>query len=168
MCTVLLLFVWRAVGILITLLPLDFFLYLLKYHSKCTIGNIAQRCGQEANIARGKVKSYICLKTMHWHAIFPVVHECCTSSTLTGLLQHSTWSGYPVEIHIYTCTIVCGHLKGTTTVYKPMYTQRCLWSQGTSMYPRVHEHCWATVVSFSKLWTHNWQLAGTSQLYHGF
>ena len=26
------------------------------------------------------------------------------------------------------------------------------------MYPKVHERCWATLVSFSKLWTHNWQL----------
>ena len=50
-------------------------------------------------------------------------------------------------------------------------TKQCLWSQGVSIYPRVHESSMATVVSFPKLWTHNWQLVvryGTGQLYHGF
>jgi len=84
MCTLLLLFAWCAM--LITLLPIVFFLYQLKYHSKCAIGIIAW----------GSVK----FSKSHWYAIFPVVHECCISSTLTGLLQHSTWSGYPVVMSI--------------------------------------------------------------------
>jgi len=56
-------------------------------------------------------------------------------------------------------TIVRGHLKGAATVHKPHvhYTKWCLWSQGISIYPRVHESSMATVVFFSKLWTHNYQ-----------
>jgi len=52
------------------------------------------------------------------------------------------------------CTILRGRLKGTATVYKHVL-KRCLWSQGISMYPRLYESSMATVVSFSKLWTHN-------------
>jgi len=38
--------------------------YQLKYCSKCTMGSIAQGRSQEANIAQGEVKYYICLGIM--------------------------------------------------------------------------------------------------------
>ena len=70
-----------------------------------------------------------------------------------------------------TCTIVVSHLKGTAIVYKPHVLRRCLSSQGTSMYPRVHEGCWATVASSQNCETisgHYKSYCGTSHLYHGF
>ena len=69
------------------------------------------------------------------------------------------------------CTIVVSHLKGTAIVYKPHVLRRCLSSQGTSMYPRVHEGCWATVASSQNCETisgHYKSYYGTSHLYHGF
>jgi len=39
------------------------------------MGNIAQRCGQEANIARGEDECYIFVPRPHPCAIFPVVHK---------------------------------------------------------------------------------------------
>ena len=74
-------------------------------------------------------------------------------------------------INIHTCTIVVSHLKGTAIVYKPHVLRRCLSSQGTSMYPRVHEGCWATVASSQNCETISGQYKsyyGTSHLYHGF
>jgi len=38
--------------------------YWLKHCSECTMGHIAQGCGQEANIARGETECYICPETM--------------------------------------------------------------------------------------------------------
>jgi len=40
--------------------------------------NIAQGCGQEADIARGKTECYICLTHMQH---FSVVHKCKRYST---------------------------------------------------------------------------------------
>ncbi len=73
-------------------------------------------------------------------------------------------------IHKTTCTIVVSHLKGTAIVYKPHVLRRCLSSQGTSMYPRVHEGCWATVASQNceTISGHYKSYYGTSHLYHGF
>ena len=71
---------------------------------------------------------------------------------------------------ISTCTIVVSHLKGTAIVYKPHVLRRCLSSQGTSMYPRVHEGCWATVASSQNCETisgYYKSYYGTSHLYHG-
>ena len=76
-----------------------------------------------------------------------------------------------LEVSMYTCTIVVSHLKGTAIVYKPHVLRRCLSSQGTSMYPRVHEGCWATVASSQNCETisgHYKSYYGTSHLYHGF
>ena len=73
--------------------------------------------------------------------------------------------------HIDTCTIVVSHLKGTAIVYKPHVLRRCLSSQGTSMYPRVHEGCWATVASSQNCETisgYYKSYYGTGHLYHGF
>ena len=51
--------------------------------------------------------------------------------------------------HTHTPTVSsCWYLKGTATVYKSHVPRRCLSSQGTSMYPRVHEGCWATACGF--------------------
>ena len=50
-------------------------------------------------------------------------------------------------------------------------TRRCLSSQGTSMYPRVHGGCWATVASSQNCETisgYYKSYYGTSHLYHGF
>ena len=78
---------------------------------------------------------------------------------------------HSLQIDILTCTIVVSHLKGTALVYKPHVLRRCLSSQGTSMYPRVHEGCWATVASSQNCETisrHYKSYYGTSHLYHGF
>ena len=75
------------------------------------------------------------------------------------------------EEHRITCTIVVSHLKGTAIVYKPHVLRRCLSSQGTSMYPRVHEGCWATVASSQNCETisgHYKSYYGTSHQYRGF
>ena len=72
---------------------------------------------------------------------------------------------------VLACTIVVSHLKGTAIVYKPYVLRRCLSNQGTSMYPRVHEGCWATVASSQNCETisgHYKSYYGTSHLYHGF
>ena len=56
-------------------------------------------------------------------------------------------------------------------MYKPHVLRRCLSSQGTSMYPRVHEGCWATVASSHNCETisrHYKSYYGTSHLYNGF
>ena len=74
-------------------------------------------------------------------------------------------------MNMESCTIVVSHLKGTATVYKPHVPRRCLSSQGTSMYPRVHEGCWATVASSQNCETisgYYKSYYGTSHLYHGF
>jgi len=36
----------------------------LKYFRECTMRNVTQGCGREANIARGKAEYYICLETI--------------------------------------------------------------------------------------------------------
>ena len=74
--------------------------------------------------------------------------------------------------YICTCTIVVSHLKGTAIVYKPHVPRRCLSNQGTSMYPRVHEGCWATVLVVSSqncetISGYYKSYYGTSHLYHG-
>ena len=78
-----------------------------------------------------------------------------------------------MHVHIYLYHSCRSHnpLKGTATVYKPHVLRRCLSSQGTSMYPRVHEGCWATVASSQNCETisgYYKSYYGTSHLYHGF
>ncbi len=110
----------------------------------------------------------------HWAATASWQNYCFTCTLYRKTTDNFTPPAEQLRFYANYSTsllVVVSHLKGTAIVYKPHVLRRCLSSQGTSMYPRVHEDCWATVASSQNCETisgHYKSYYGTSHLYHGF
>ena len=71
----------------------------VKYRSECTMGSIAQGCGQEANIVRGKAK---CLETTCGCNISCVVdeHKQYFNWSIATYTQHDfRWESMAYKYH---------------------------------------------------------------------